>query len=61
MRPLTAHCRFGLGMLHRDVGNSQAAQTDLSAAVEPYRAMQIGSWMSKANATLAIVGAGDAI
>ena len=59
MRPLTAHCRFGLGMLHHEIGGSEAAQADLSAAVELYRAMHMRSWMSKAKSALAIASAGD--
>ena len=38
MRPLVAHCHLGLDMLHVKTGQQQQARTELSTAIELYRA-----------------------
>jgi tetratricopeptide (TPR) repeat protein len=48
MRPLAAHCHFGLGKLYRKLGCPEQAQTQLSAGIEMYRAMGMTFWLEKA-------------
>jgi tetratricopeptide (TPR) repeat protein len=55
MRPLQAHCHLGLGTLHVKTGQREQAHTDLSAAIELYRAMDMTFWLPQAEATLAQV------
>jgi tetratricopeptide (TPR) repeat protein len=56
MRPLQAHCRLGLGTLYRKAGDREKAQTELSAAVELYRAMDMHLWLPEAEVELAGIG-----
>jgi tetratricopeptide (TPR) repeat protein len=56
MRPLIAHCHFGLGKLYAKSGRRTEACAELSAAVELYRAMDMTFWLSQAQATIAQVG-----
>jgi tetratricopeptide (TPR) repeat protein len=55
MRPLQAHCHRGLGMLYAKIGRQEPARTELSAAVELYRSMEMTFWLPQAEATLAQV------
>jgi hypothetical protein len=55
MRPLQAHCHLGLGMLYAKIGRQDPARTELSAAVELYRAMAMTFWLPQAEAALAQV------
>jgi tetratricopeptide (TPR) repeat protein len=55
MRPLVAHCHLGLGMLYAKIGNRQQADTELSAAIDLYRAMDMTFWLPQAEAVLAQV------
>jgi Flp pilus assembly protein TadD len=48
MRPLVAHCHFGLGKLYLKRGRQEQARTELSAAVELYRAMEMTFWLPQA-------------
>ncbi len=41
MRPLQAHCHLGLGNLYATIGRRTEARTELSTAVELYRAMDM--------------------
>src|SRR5690242_20417993 len=41
MRPLLAHCHFGLRILYNRIGRPEQARTALSAAIELYRAMEM--------------------
>jgi uncharacterized protein HemY len=52
MRPLAAHCHFGLGKLYRGSGDYADAQEHLTTAVTLYREMDMGSWLEKAEAEL---------
>jgi tetratricopeptide (TPR) repeat protein len=52
-RPLAAHCHLGLGMLSATSGRRAAAHTELSAAVELYRAMEMTFWLPQAETALA--------
>jgi tetratricopeptide (TPR) repeat protein len=55
MRPLVAHCHHGLGRLYCQMGRAEEARTELSAAIDLYRAMDMTSWLPQAEAALAQV------
>jgi hypothetical protein len=52
MRPLVAHCHFGLGKTHRRIGNYGRAQQELTIAVAMYRAMEMPYWSERVEAEL---------
>ena len=52
MRPLLAHCHFGLGTLYAKMGRARPARAELSAAIELYRAMEMTFWLPQAEAAL---------
>jgi hypothetical protein len=56
MRPLVAHCHLGLGKLYAKSGRRTGAHTELSVAVELYRAMEMTFWLPQAEAALAQAG-----
>ena len=59
MRPLVAHCRFGLGTLYTKIGQPKQPRAELSAAITLYRAMDMTLWLPRAEGALAqAVGAG---
>jgi tetratricopeptide (TPR) repeat protein len=61
MRPLLAHCHFGLGTLYAKSGQPAQARPELSAAVALYRAMDMTFWLPQAEAALAQIDrAGEA-
>src|SRR4029450_11569371 len=45
MRPVIAHCHFGLGRLRRHTGSHDEAREHLSAAVTMYREMGMQRWL----------------
>jgi tetratricopeptide (TPR) repeat protein len=53
MRPLQAHCHLGLGMLYAQTGQPEQARTELSVAIDLYRAMDMTFWLPQAEAALA--------
>jgi tetratricopeptide (TPR) repeat protein len=53
MRPLLAHCHLGLGTLYCRAGRLEQAGTELSAAIEVFRAMEMTFWLPRAEAELA--------
>jgi class 3 adenylate cyclase/tetratricopeptide (TPR) repeat protein len=53
MRPLQAHCHFGLGTLYAQTGQREPARAELSTAIELYGAMEMTLWLSQAEARLA--------
>src|SRR5712691_1556735 len=55
MRPLVAHCHLGLGTLSLKLGRLEPARTNLSQALELFRAMQMTFWLPQAEAALAQV------
>ena len=55
MRPLQAHCHRGLGTLYATIGQREQARTELSAAIEMYRAMDMTLWLPQTEAALAQV------
>jgi tetratricopeptide (TPR) repeat protein len=50
MRPLVAHCHFGLGRLYRRAGQSEQAQEHLTPATAMYGEMGMRFWLEKAEA-----------
>jgi len=52
MRPLVAHCHFGLGALHRRTGEREQAQEHLTTATTMYREMGMTYWLEKAEAEM---------
>jgi len=48
MRPLVAHCRLGLGKLHRRTGKREQAQEHLTTATTMYREMGMTYWLEQA-------------
>jgi tetratricopeptide (TPR) repeat protein len=55
MRPLQAHCHFGLGRLYMAIGQRERAGGELSTAIDLYRAMEMTFWVPQAEAALAEV------
>jgi tetratricopeptide (TPR) repeat protein len=55
MRPLQAHCHFGLGTLYAKMGQREQAHAELSTAIEMYRAMAMTLWLPQAEVALAEV------
>jgi class 3 adenylate cyclase/tetratricopeptide (TPR) repeat protein len=55
MCPLQAHCHRGLGTLHAKIGHREQTLTELSIAIELYRAMDMTFWLPQAEAALAQV------
>jgi len=47
MRPLVAHCHFGLGKLYRSLGKGQDASEHLTTASMLYRAMDMHFWLDQ--------------
>jgi tetratricopeptide (TPR) repeat protein len=52
MRPLQAHCHLDLGTLYAAIGQREHAHTELSAAIDLYRAMEMTFWLPQAEAAL---------
>jgi tetratricopeptide (TPR) repeat protein len=55
MRPLQAHCHRGLGTLYGQTERPAPARTELSAAIELYRTLDMSFWLPQAEAALAYV------
>jgi tetratricopeptide (TPR) repeat protein len=53
MRPLQAHCHYGLGRLYGQAGQRQPAHAELSAALTMYHGMDMTFWLPQAEAALA--------
>jgi tetratricopeptide (TPR) repeat protein len=52
MRPLQAHCHRGLGTLYANTGQQEQARTELAAAIDLYRAMDMTCWLPQTEAAL---------
>ena len=52
MRPLVAHCHFGLGQLYRRTGDQAKAHEHLTTATTMYREMGMAFWLEKAEGAL---------
>jgi len=50
MRPLAAHCHFGLSKLYRRTGKREQAQEHFTAATTMYREMGMTYWLETAEA-----------
>ena len=57
MRPLQAHCHRGLGTLYATIGQQEQARSELSTAIEMYRAMDMTFWLPQTETALAQVDA----
>jgi hypothetical protein len=55
MRPLQAHCHLGLGTLDAKAERPDQARTELTAAIDLYRAMDMTFWLPQAETALAQV------
>jgi tetratricopeptide (TPR) repeat protein len=55
MRPLQAHCHYGLGLLYGQTSRDEEARAELAAAIALYRTMDMTFWLPQAEATLARV------
>jgi tetratricopeptide (TPR) repeat protein len=53
MRPLVAHCHFGLGTLFRKTDKHEQAREHLATATTMYREMGMTYWLEKAEAEVA--------
>jgi hypothetical protein len=53
MRPLQAHCHYGLGTLYSQTGRAALSRAALSTAIEMYRTMDMIFWLPQAEAALA--------
>ena len=53
MRPLVAHCHFGLSKLYRRVGETELAFENLTVAMSMYRGMKMGFWCDQGKAEMA--------
>ena len=56
MRPLVAHCHFGLGRLYRRTGKREQAQEHLTTATAMYGEMDMRFWLEQAQAELRGLG-----
>jgi tetratricopeptide (TPR) repeat protein len=52
MRPLVAHCHWGLGTLYAKTGQAEQARTALSTAIEMYRGMEMTFWLPQTETAL---------
>jgi tetratricopeptide (TPR) repeat protein len=52
MRPLQAHCHYGLGRLYSHTEQSEPARAALSTAIDMYRDMDMTFWLPQARAAL---------
>jgi len=48
MRPLVAHCHFGLGRLHAKAGQRVEAREHLANATTLHREMDMSFWVEQA-------------
>jgi tetratricopeptide (TPR) repeat protein len=55
MRPLQAHCHRGLGTLYAQTGQRELARTELTAAIDLYRDMDMTLWLPQTQEALAQV------
>jgi len=55
MRPLVAHCYYGLGRLYGQTGRGEQARAALTTAIDLYRDMDMTFWLPQAEAALAQV------
>jgi hypothetical protein len=56
MRPLQAHCHYGLGTLASQAAQPERARAALHTAIALYREMAMTFWLPQAEPVLAQVG-----
>jgi hypothetical protein len=56
IRPLVAHCHFGLGKLNLRTGTREQAEEHLATATTMYRDMGMTYWLEKAEAEMRELG-----
>jgi class 3 adenylate cyclase/tetratricopeptide (TPR) repeat protein len=61
MRPLLAHCHLSLGKMYAESGRCIEASTELSAAIDLYRALEMTFWLPQTNAALAQAESGRSV
>jgi tetratricopeptide (TPR) repeat protein len=59
MRPLQAHCHWGLGTLFATAGQAEQARAELATALAMYQAMAMTFWLPQTEAALAQVEGGE--
>lgn len=52
MRHLVAHCKIGLGRLHRQTGQLETAREHLTTATSMFRAMGMKFWLQRSQHAL---------
>ena len=52
MRPLVAHCHFGLGRLYRRMSTRETAEEHFTTATTMYREMDMQFWLEQAQTAL---------
>jgi tetratricopeptide (TPR) repeat protein len=52
MRPLRAHCHFGLSKVHSGRGAIEQARSELSTAIDLYGLMEMSFWLHRAEAAV---------
>ena len=52
MRPLVAHCHFGLGKLYRRTDKREQAREHITNATTMYRELDMGFWPEQADAEI---------
>jgi class 3 adenylate cyclase/tetratricopeptide (TPR) repeat protein len=57
MRPLVAHCHYGLGTLYAATGQREQARTALSTAIAMYQSMDMMFWLPQTETALVQVDA----
>jgi len=57
MRPLMAHCHFGLGRLYRRTGKLEQAEEHLTTATAMYGEMRMTYWLEKLEKGMSSLGA----
>ena len=56
MRPLVAHCQFGLGKLFRQTNKRVQAREHFTTATTMYREMDMQFWLKKAEVEIRRLG-----
>jgi tetratricopeptide (TPR) repeat protein len=56
MRPLQAHCHVGLGKAYAAFGAAEEARTEMAAAIDLYRSMEMNLWLARAKAAVRSIG-----
>jgi sugar phosphate isomerase/epimerase len=52
VRPLVGHCHFDLDTLYAKIGRWEQPRSELAAAIEMFRSMEMTSWLARAEGVL---------